>query len=183
MKCPTDLWVYQEIVYETKPDLIVECGTAEGGTALFLATVCDALDRGRVLTIDLWPNKWKHNPLIRRKHNRITYHYADDVHEPERFMNKLVNAHERIMVILDSDHKYDHVIKQLDIYSKYVSPGCYLIVEDTNLNGHPVVPNYGAGPMEAVREFLSNNKEFVIDKEREKLLLTFNPCGYLKRVG
>ncbi len=180
-KCPTDLWMYQQIVYETRPDLIVECGTAEGGTALFLATVCDALNNGHVLTVDVCPNSWKGNPLIRRDHNRITYCIGDDVRGmAEEFMSDFVKDYERVMVILDSNHRYDHVIQQLHIYGKYTTVGCYMIVEDTNLNGHPVCEFHGPGPMEAVEEFLVDNKNFEIDKGREKLLLTFNPNGYLK---
>jgi cephalosporin hydroxylase len=69
------------------------------------------------------------------------------------------------------------------IYGTLVSPGSYLIVEDTNINGNPVLPGWGPGPMEAVRQFLTETDEFVVDERREKLLLTFNPKGYLRRVA
>jgi cephalosporin hydroxylase len=62
-----------------------------------------------------------------------------------------------------------------------VSPGCYLVVEDTNLNGHPVVDDFGPGPAEAVQEFLATATAFSVDTSREKLLMTFNPGGYLRR--
>ena len=86
---------------------------------------------------------------------------------------------ESVMVILDSDHRRDHVLDELRIYKDVVTKGQYMIVEDTNLNGHPVAPEFGPGPMEALNEFLSENDELVQDKEMEKFYLTFNPGGYL----
>ncbi len=85
------------------------------------------------------------------------------------------------MVILDSDHSRDHVLRELELYSPLVTPGCYLVVEDTNVNGHPVSPEFGPGPMEAVEAFLETTNDFEVDRSREKLLLTFNPSGYLRR--
>lgn len=86
------------------------------------------------------------------------------------------------MVVLDSDHSADHVTKELSIYSQFVSQGCYLVVEDTNINGHPVLPEFGPGPAEALEEFLAGNGQFTVDESREKFLLTFNPKGYLRRI-
>jgi cephalosporin hydroxylase len=86
------------------------------------------------------------------------------------------------MVVLDSDHSRDHVLNELKAYSPLVTKGNYLIVEDTNLNGHPVHPSIGPGPMEAVTDFLRYNDEYQIDKERERFYITFNPNGYLKKI-
>ncbi|TET88922.1 MAG: cephalosporin hydroxylase, partial [Desulfobacteraceae bacterium] len=79
-------------------------------------------------------------------------------------------------------HSMPHVLNEMSIYGNFVTPGSYLIVEDTNINGHPVRPRYTPGPMEAVRSFLRENKAFVVDKKREKFYLSFNPNGYLKRI-
>jgi len=85
------------------------------------------------------------------------------------------------MVILDSDHSKGHVLSELKIYSKFVTKGSYIIVEDTNINNHPVFPDFGPGPMEAVEEFLKENKDFSVDRSREKFYLTFNPKGFLQK--
>ena len=101
---------------------------------------------------------------------RVTDHIAQEVRD------------KTVLVTLDSLHTHDHVLKEMEIYSKLVTPGSYLVVQDTNLNGHPVLPQWGPGPMEAVQEFLRTHDNFVVDRGREKFLLTFYPGGWLKRV-
>ncbi|MFX0133374.1 MAG: CmcI family methyltransferase [Candidatus Hodarchaeota archaeon] len=176
-KFPLDLWIYQEIIFKLKPDLIIECGTANGGSAYFLASLFDLLDNGRIITIDI------ENKNDRPKNKRITYLLGSSTSQiiVDQVKN-LINDQDKILVILDSDHHKEHVLNELRIYSKFVTIGSYLIVEDTNLNGHPVRAEYGPGPMEAVKEFLKKNKNFKIDKTREKLHITFNPNGYLLKI-
>ena len=87
----------------------------------------------------------------------------------------------RAMVILDSAHSFGHVLSELRLYAPFVSPERYLIVEDTNVNGHPVRGDFGPGPMEAVQRFLAEDGGFAADHSREKLLMTFNPGGFLRR--
>jgi cephalosporin hydroxylase len=175
-KCPLDLWIYQEIISETKPDVIIETGTAYGGSALFLASICDLTGRGRIITIDIveQPN--------RPDHARIKYLSGSSTAEQTvNEVRNLIKHDDRVMVILDSDHCAEHVEQELAIYSRLVSAGCYLIAEDTNINGHPVMPGYGNGPMEAVERFVATEKGFVSDPQREKFFMTFNPKGYLRR--
>ena len=86
-------------------------------------------------------------------------------------------------MILDSDHSRDHVLAELDAYSSLTAVGHHLVVEDTNVNGNPVAPNYGPGPMEAVEDFLVRNPDFEVDPSMEKFKVTFNPNGYLKRTA
>lgn len=178
LKCPLDLWIYQEIVFEQKPDIIIECGTNEGGSALFFSSLCDLISNGRILTIDI-EEKEK-----RPKHNRITYLTGSSTSEEivEKVRN-FIGQNERVMVILDSDHSMKHVLNELRIYSEFVTPGSYLIVEDSNINGHPVYYKHGPGPMEALEVFLNENKSFSADESREKFHLSFNPSGYLKRTN
>jgi len=176
-KCPLDLFIYQETLWDTRPGLIVECGTAEGGTTLYLASMCDLIGTGRVVSVDI-DTKPK-----RPAHPRITYIAGSSV-APDVVaeVKKHVKKGETIMVILDSDHSKKHVDQELKIYSDLVSKGCYLIVEDSNVNGHPVLVDHGPGPMEAIEEFLAGDDRFIIDDEKEKFYMTFNPRGYLKRV-
>ncbi len=176
VKPPSDLWAYQEIIWETKPDIIIECGTFEGGCAYYMASICDLLKNGHIITIDI-----ADSPL-RPAHPRITYMkgstIADDVIARVRHS---VPSDKRIMVILDSNHRKGYVLKEIGLYASLVSQGCYLIVEDTHLNGHPIESNYGPGPMEAVEEFLKHDSRFEVDRNRENFMLSFNHKGYLKR--
>ena len=175
-KCPLDLWIYQEIIFEVKPDIIIESGTADGGSSLFLASVCDLIDKGKVITIDIGEKQSRPN------HKRIKYLLGSSISgEIVEQVRKLVTDNDKTMVILDSDHRKEHVLNELKIYSKLVSKGSYIIVEDTNVNGRPVRPEFGPGPMEAVEEFVKEDKEFTIDRSREKFYLTFNPRGFLRK--
>lgn len=179
MKVPGDLLMYQEIICQTRPEVIIETGTAYGGSALFLATVCDMISCGQVITVDL-PRQ---NHLKLPEHPRITYLLGNSV-EPRIFreINKLV-GNKSTMVILDSDHSYEHVRDELHTYFPFVSQGKYLIVEDTNIGGNPVAPHLGLGPMAAVREFVKNHPYFKVDKSRERFYMTYNPDGYLLRTS
>jgi cephalosporin hydroxylase len=96
-------------------------------------------------------------------------------------VRSLIGKDEKVMVVLDSDHHAEHVLNELRIYGEMVTVGSYLIAEDTNINGHPVRPDLGPGPWEAVQTFLKENNSFAVDTKREKLLPTFNPGGYLIR--
>ena len=176
-KCPLDLQVFQEIIWETRPDVIVEAGTAFGGSALFMADVLDAVGKGRVVTIDIKDIKG------RPQHGRITYLTGSSTSPAiVAKVKSMIRPGETVMVDLDSDHRKAHVLKEMRLYAPLVTKGSYLIVEDTNINGHPVEPNFGPGPAEALAEFLKGNRDFVVDKQREKLILTFNPGGYLRKV-
>jgi cephalosporin hydroxylase len=177
LKCPLDLWIYQEIIQDTLPDLIIESGTFLGGTTLFLASICELIGHGKIVSIDVDERE------NRAEHNRITYLTGSSIStEILDTLKALKSPTDKVMVILDSDHHQDHVFSELKHYSPFVTLNNYLIVEDTNINGHPVYSDFGPGPMEAIERFLSINDGFVVDEEREKFYLTFNPCGYLKRV-
>ena len=177
-KCPFDLWIYQEIIVSLKPDIIIECGTYKGGSALFLANICELINYGRIITIDI--EEFEGRP----KHQRITFLKGSSTSkEIENQVSEKINKDDKVIVILDSDHSKEHVLNELRIYSKMVTKDYYLIVEDSNVNGHPVLENYGPGPMEAIEDFLHENKNFIIDKTKEKLYMTSNPNGYLKRIN
>ncbi len=176
-KCPLDLWLYQEILFELRPDLIIETGTFVGGSAYYLASLCDALGKGKVITVDI---KQFGSPPA---HDRIQYllgsSVADDIVQQIRERTRGMDT---VLVILDSDHTKPHVLQELRIYSAFVTKGSYMIVEDTNINGHPVVPTFGPGPMEAMEDFLRGNRDFASDPKKDKYYLTFNPQGYLRKL-
>jgi cephalosporin hydroxylase len=178
-KNPLDLWIFQEIIWECRPDLIIEMGTASGASALFMAHQLDLLDEGTIITVDI-ANRLAMVP----RHPRIFYVVGDTlnvamvdwVREKVKELDK-----KRVMLILDDDHGTEHVLEELLQYSKLVTPGQYLIVEDTNVD-YPL--QYGRGPGAAVDLFLADDRStgFVRDRTREKFLLTYNPGGYLKRI-
>jgi cephalosporin hydroxylase len=175
-KNPLDAWVMQEIISETRPELLIETGTNFGGSALFFASVFDFLGAaGEVVSVDLRPL----SPAL-PVHPRITYYGGRSSTDPEVLAE--VRRHvegKRTMVVLDSDHSSAHVLRELELYSPFVSPGLYLIVEDTATDTYFRKPD---GPMRAVRDFLARSSEFTVDSDREKHLITFNPGGYLRRI-
>ena len=184
LKCPLDMWVYQEIIFETKPDLIIETGTYSGGSALFMAMLLDCMASmaetveripRRIVSIDIESKPFP-------QHLRVEYwHQSSTAPETIASLKQYIQKHDcrRVMAILDSDHRAPHVAEELRLIGPLVSTGCYCIVEDTNVNGHPVYPDFGPGPTEAVRQYLDLNDDFEIDRSREKYMMTFNPSGYL----
>ncbi len=176
-KCPTDMWIYQELLHSIRPEFVIETGTAYGGSALFMADFMETIGCGRVVTVDIleMPD--------RPSHRRIEYVLGSST-DPGIVdtVAARVRGAERVMVILDSDHSEAHVAAELDAYAPLVTPGSYLVVEDTNVAGHPVFPLHPAGPMEALEAFLPHHPEFEVDRECERFYATFNPSGYLRRV-
>ena len=176
LKNPLDLWVYQEIMFEARPDLIVETGTYRGGTAHYLASVCDLLGVGEVVSIDIEPMRDDYP-----EHPRITYLAGRSSTHPEVLAEVRARAEgRRVLVILDSDHSQAHVEAELEMYAPLVPVGCYLIVEDSNIG--QIRKDLMPGPLQAVETFLARTDEFEIDREREKFLITFNPNGFLRRI-
>jgi cephalosporin hydroxylase len=137
----------------------------------------DLLGHGRVLTIDVLDREG------RPQHDRVTYltGSSTDPEIVERVQREAEGA-SPVMVILDSDHARDHVLAELRAYAPLVTPGSYLVVEDTNINGRPIGRELGPGPHEAVDTFLSEAPGFARDVSREKFFLTFNPGGFLRRL-
>ncbi|MGV8163187.1 MAG: CmcI family methyltransferase [Candidatus Nanoarchaeia archaeon] len=176
LKFPTDLWLYQEIIFDYKPDIIIECGTKYGGSALFMASLCDMMNHGKIITIDIEKEKVP-------KHPRIKYLLGSSTsNKIVKEVEKELKPDNKILVILDSAHEKDHVLNELNIYYKYIKKGGYIIVEDTIVNGHPAMKFHGPGPMEASKEFLKKHKNFRPDLTIEKFYLTQNPKGYLKKI-
>jgi cephalosporin hydroxylase len=175
-KCPLDLWVYQEILHEVRPGVVIETGTGYGGSALYLADLCETLGHGEVFTIDI------QDRATEVEHPRLTKILGSSADKAIRdHVLREAPGNEPVVVILDSDHTAGHVLSELRLWADTVTPGSYLVVEDTNIDGHPVLPGFGPGPGEAVTSFLAERTDFTIDRSREKFLLTWNPGGFLRR--
>lgn len=175
-KSPLDLWIYQELIHELKPQLIVECGTAAGGSALFFASICDLIGRGQVLTIDVDAGSG------RPAHPRIQYLAGSSTADSTVHAVKTAASEaDVVLVVLDSDHACQHVLEEMRLYADVVTAGSYLVVEDGIVNGNPVLSHFGPGPAEAIEQFLAEREDFTVDESREKFLMTFNPRGYLRR--
>jgi cephalosporin hydroxylase len=177
LKNPFDAWIYQEILHRQRPDVLIECGTNRGGSAYFFGHLFDLMGTGRIISIDINDNPGK--PV----HPRVEYLVMSST-SPECMaaLRERIKPGERVMAVLDSDHSKAHVQRELQLYAPLVTPGQYLVVEDTNVNGHPVTRSFGPGPMEAVHEFLTTTNEFTVDRAfAERLKLTFFPNGWLRK--
>ena len=176
-KTPFDTWVYQEIICETKPTVIIEIGNYAGGSTLYLATIFDALGYGRIFGIDV-----DHSRVQDLSHKRIKW-ITGDAASKDVFQKVKgeISENDRVMIIEDSSHTYNNTLAVLELYSSLVSPGCYFIIED-GICKEDYIDGPKPGPFEAIHEFISKNSEFQIDKKMEKFLLTYNPDGFLKRI-
>jgi cephalosporin hydroxylase len=183
-KNPLDLWMMQQIIYETRPEFIVETGTFRGGSALYWAYTLNAmgLENSRVFTVDIQDQtaNAQTRPLWKKY---VTFRKASST--DAAIVSEIaaaVKGH-RTIVTLDSDHTMKHVLNELHAYAPMVDKGSYLIVEDTHMDGVPTQPSFGPGPMAAVLQFLKEDagREFEQDLSREALIMTFNPGGWLRR--
>lgn len=179
MQHPGDAWVTQEIISETRPEVIIECGRLGGGSTIMWAHLLELLDiDGTVVSVELSDLQLEvmSRPIWARRVHPITGSSVDpDVVEQVR----AVCADRRTMVILDSDHREPHVRAEIEAYGPLVTPGCYLIVQDGFIS--QVDPDYGPGPLEAIEGFLSTDDRFEVDASRERMLHTLNPSGFLRR--
>lgn len=176
LKNPSDHWIYQEIIFETKPDVIIEIGNANGGGTLCLAHLCDLLGKGRVIGLDV-----SHEAVAEpvRRHPRITFIEGDACRSFGE-VKRMIAQGERVLVIEDSSHTYENTLKVLRSFSELIQPGDYMIVED-GICHHGLDVGPRPGPYEAVETFVRENADFAIDRKRESFLITWNPKGYLRR--
>lgn len=187
IQMPGDLIIFQEIVYKTQPDLIIETGVARGGSIIFWASIQKLCGiPGKVLGVDL--------DIREHARNAINYsNFKDEIYLIEgssveakviEQIKSIVSQHKRVMVVLDSNHTHNHVLSELEIYSKFVTKDCFLVVLDTVIDEltldkeRPWGP--GFSPKTAVKEFMSkNSEEFIREKSYEqKVVLSVAPHGF-----
>ena len=195
---PQDIVSLQEIIWKIKPELIIDVGIAHGGSLLFNASILNLINQSekkkvkrKVLGIEIKLKKKNKKRII----NDSLASYIDIIEgsstdkETQKKVLKYTKDKKKILVILDSNHTHEHVLKELEYYSKFVSKGSYCIVFDTIIELMP--KNFykdrdwdkGNNPYTAVHSFLKKNKKFKIDKKiQEKLEITAALDGYLKRV-
>ena len=186
---PQDMIAMQEIIWKVKPDLIIETGIAHGGSLIFYASILELIGKGQVLGIDI--DIRQHNRIEIERHpmfKRITMIEGSSIDEKvTKQVYQYANGKKQILVILDSNHTHEHVLKELNLYSSLVTKDSYLVVFDTiiedmpegHFTGRPW--DKGNNPKTAVLKFLKTSDRFEIDKDFEnKLLITVSPSGYLK---
>ncbi|HLY62947.1 MAG TPA: CmcI family methyltransferase [Terriglobia bacterium] len=178
-KMVLDAWVYQQMIYELRPEIIIEIGNAEGGSTKFLANMLDLVEAGEVIAVDI------DHSIFQGHHPRVNLVTGDSL-APETLARVEALARGRQgLVIHDGDHSHPHTLKDLRAYAQFVRLGSYYIVEDTISDLFRAGDGIGNvnGPLCAVEEFIREDPRFQIDQSREQFVLTFNPRGFLKRIA
>jgi cephalosporin hydroxylase len=180
LKSALDAWIYQEILHEIRPDVLVEIGSWAGGSTLYFAHLLDLLDHGQVVSVDIDRTHY------RVKHPRIVEVTGDSGSPEVVAAVAAICAGKSALVVHDGAHTRERVLRDLRAYAPLVAVGSYLIVEDGVSD--VFVPGKGIGkikqgPLPAVEEFLRSDGRFVADRSRERYLITYNPKGYLKRLA
>lgn len=186
---PQDIIALQEIIWDVKPDIIIETGIARGGSLVFSASMLQLIGKGKVVGIDIDIREYNKKEIKKHPLNkRIKMIVGSSTDEKTiKKVFQFVKSTDKVLVILDSNHTHEHVLKELEEYSKLVTKGSYLIVFDTVIEELPDKLftkrpwSKKHNPKTAVRLFLSKNKRFKMDSViTDKLLITAAPEGYLK---
>lgn len=178
IRCPFDYVIYQMIICELRPDLVIEIGTNIGGGALYIADLLDANGKGVLHTIDIVEQV---HPKV-KEHQRIKFFTEGWVN----YNLELTKSYETILIIEDASHLYKDSIGILNKFHDIVSKDSYFIVEDGIINELGLEKNYEGGPLKAISEFLSYHPEYIIDRKWCDMFgknATFNVNGYLKRTN
>lgn len=185
IKCPFDYVMYQMIINEIKPDLIIEIGTAYGGSSLYLADLLNNIGNGIVHTIDI-TDEWfnSNNDDLKNlvlNHTRIKRFLGGY----QNYDLKNVEGFNTIMLIDDGSHQYNDVKDTMNKFKDIISYNSYMIIEDGSLLWVGLEESFNGGPLKAIDEFISVNKNFTIDRKWCDFFgynATFNPNGYLKKI-
>jgi cephalosporin hydroxylase len=172
-----DLWTVADTIATVEPELIIESGTYQGGSALFYASLFDLLGHGHVITIDI-------EKLHDHDHPRVEFWLGDATSEDvvDRATTVALRHTGPVMVILDSNHATAHVKREMDAYGPLVTPGSYMLVQDGVIDTLGIFRHQRPGPLPAIRDFLREHRDFEIDGERcSRFLITHHPSGWLRR--
>lgn len=177
LRCPFDYVIYQMIISDLRPDVVIEIGTNFGGSALYLADLMESIGYGVVHTIDVARNCAE----LVANHPRISV-FSEGW---QGYDTELVKGLSRVLVIEDATHVYEDTLGAIKRFAPLVSPGSYLIVEDGIISELGLEKKFHGGPLRAINVFLESNDAFVVDEHWQNLFgrnATFNVKGYLKRV-
>lgn len=190
IQLPQDMLAMQEIIWRVKPDLIVECGIAHGGSIIYYASLLELQGHGEVLGIDR--DIRPHNREAIESHpmsKRISMIEGSSIDEATIAQVRAIAEGKKVILVLDSNHTHDHVLAELRAYAPLVAVDSYCVVMDTVVEDMPAefFPDrpWGPGdnPKTAVWEYLKENSDFEIDQQmQDKLLLSVAPDGYLRRI-
>lgn len=179
LKNPLDAWIYQEILYRVQPDIVIEIGSYNGGSTLYLAHLLDIIGKGQIISIDIDRTHYA------VKHERITA-ITGDSSAPETIAQVAGFCDgQKVLVIHDGNHHREYVRRELDLYAPFVSVDSYFIVEDGIMDLYRPgdgIGDFKDGPLPAIEEFLRKNTDFVVDTTCERYIITYNPKGFLLRV-
>jgi cephalosporin hydroxylase len=178
IKNPFDYLLYQMIINEVKPDLIIEVGTNHGGTALYMSDMLDLIGKGEIHTIDVTEHPMDERVINNKRIKRFLGGY-------QAYDLKNCEGYEKILVIDDGSHLYEHTLEILQKFQDVVTPDSYFIVEDGALIHIGLTKDYGGGPVRAIEEFLQTNDNYIIDRNWCDFFgknATFNTNGFLKKV-
>jgi len=184
-----DIIMMQELIWKLRPDIIIECGIAHGGSALFYASILELIGKGFVIGVDI--DIRQYNKIAIKSHplsNRVKMIEGSSISEQTVFkLETLVCSADKVMVVLDSNHSKDHVAQELELYKKFVTPGSYLVVMDGAQQYVWDIPNgkkewKDDNPLVAINAFLGNNTNFLVDDYYTRLKVTANPKGFLKKL-
>ena len=191
IQMPEDLILFQDIVYKTQPDLIIETGVARGGSIVFWASIQKLCGiTGKVLGVDIEIRQHAKNAIF-DSNFKDEIHLIEGSSVEDQVVNQVKNyvtQHKKIMVVLDSNHTHEHVLSELEIYSKFVTKDCFMLVLDTVIDDLNIDPERswgpGSSPKSAVKEFmLKNSSEFTCEQSYEdRALLSVAPYGYWRKI-
>jgi cephalosporin hydroxylase len=182
-KSVSDMWNYQEILYSLRPSLVVEGGTASGGSTLYFSFILRSINpHSKILSIDI-----DHSNVPEMVKNEKHIELLNCKFTNKKVISRIKELREvfqgPIFVILDDDHTKENVLAEMKILRNILVKGDYLVIEDGIVNGHPVLPEWGEGPLEAIEDYFKRYPhDYTIDSSREhKFGFTFAPKGFLVR--
>lgn len=210
LQYPNDLMAYSDLIYRLKPDFVIETGTNKGGLTIYLAMLLERTNPdSRVITVDIDSRPWMETvasgKIPSELKSKIAFIEGDSTSIPVIAQIEKYASGKKCLVILDSLHSREHVLKELRIYSKFIPPDGYVIVNDTHLEILGVIegfipdsakkaaprsqgpfaqffsPHRDGGPLAAVQEFILENKDFQIDSEYPRSMISCAPSGFLKK--